>query len=99
MPELVFYRRGEAMLRVSLEHQRLVLGRGENCDVVIPVPHMSRQEVALVLDGARCLLEDLLGQGTEVAGQPMSHGELPDGADLKLAQWFRTGSSPASTSR
>jgi DNA-binding NtrC family response regulator len=87
MPELVFFRRGEEVLRVSLERQRLVLGRGEDCDVVIPDPHVSRQQVALLLDGPRCLLEDLSGQGTEVAGQPMRHGELPDGADLKLGQW------------
>jgi pSer/pThr/pTyr-binding forkhead associated (FHA) protein len=72
---------------VGLERQRLVLGRGEDCDVVIPDPHVSRQQVALVLDGARCLVEDLSGHGTEVAGQPMRHGELPDGADLKLGQW------------
>jgi hypothetical protein len=32
MPELVFFRRGEEVLRVSLERQRLVLGRGEHCD-------------------------------------------------------------------
>jgi DNA-binding NtrC family response regulator len=87
MPELVFYRRGEEVLRVGLERQRLVLGRGEDCDVVIPDPHVSRQQVALLLDGARCLLEDLSGQGTEVAGKPMRQGELPDGADLKLGQW------------
>jgi two-component system response regulator HydG len=36
MPELVFFRRGEEVLRVGLERQRLVLGRGEDCDVVVP---------------------------------------------------------------
>ncbi|WP_317988001.1 sigma 54-interacting transcriptional regulator, partial [Hyalangium gracile] len=48
---------------------------------------MSRQHLALLLDGTRCLLEDLSGQGTVVAGQPMQRGELPDGADLHLGQW------------
>ena len=43
MPELVFYRRSEEVLRVTLEHhRRLVLGRGEHCDVVIPDPQVSR---------------------------------------------------------
>jgi pSer/pThr/pTyr-binding forkhead associated (FHA) protein len=87
MPELVFFRRGEEVLRVGLERQRLVLGRGEDSDVVLPDPHLSRQHVALMLEGTRCLLEDLSGQGTVVAGQPMRHGELPDGADLQLGQW------------
>ena len=65
----------------------MVLGRGEDSDVVIPDPHVSRQQVALLLDGPRCWVEDLSGQGTEVAGKPLRHGELPDGAVLKLGQW------------
>jgi hypothetical protein len=87
MPELVFFRRGEEVLRVGLERQRLVRGRGEASDVVVPEPYVSRQQVALLRDGPRCLQEDLSGQGTEVVGQLMRHGELPDGADLKLGQW------------
>ncbi len=87
MPELVFFRRGEEVLRVAVGSSRLVLGRGESSDVVIPDPSVSRQHVALRYDGTRCWLEDLSGQGTLVAGQPMKHGELPDGADLSLGPW------------
>jgi pSer/pThr/pTyr-binding forkhead associated (FHA) protein len=87
MPGLVFYRRGEEVLRVTLEHRRLVLGRGEHCDVVIPDPHVSRQQVALHFDGTRCLFEDLSGHGTRVLGEPMDKGELPDGAGLELGPW------------
>ncbi|WP_224250227.1 FHA domain-containing protein, partial [Hyalangium gracile] len=56
MPELVFFRRGEEVLRVALERQRMVLGRAQDCDIVIPDPHVSRQHLALLLDGTRCLL-------------------------------------------
>jgi DNA-binding NtrC family response regulator len=87
MPELVFFRRGEEVLRVGLERERLVLGRGEKCDVVIPDPDVSRQHVALSYDGTRCWLEDLSGKGTLVAGTPMHQGELADGSDLTLGQW------------
>ncbi|WP_224367521.1 FHA domain-containing protein [Hyalangium versicolor] len=59
----------------------------EDSDIVLPDPHVSRQHVALLLDGSRCLLEDLSGHGTVVAGQPLQRGELPDGADLQLGQW------------
>ncbi|MFL5349314.1 MAG: sigma 54-interacting transcriptional regulator [Hyalangium sp.] len=76
------------MLRIVLERQRLVLGRGEDCDVVLPDPHVSRRHVALHDDGTRCLLEDLSGQGTLVAGKPMTQGELPDGVDLQLGPWL-----------
>ncbi|MDY7225457.1 sigma 54-interacting transcriptional regulator [Hyalangium rubrum] len=87
MPELVFFRRGEEVLRVALGQERVVLGRGEKSDVVIPDPDVSRQHLALVYDGTRCLLEDLSGKGTLVAGKPMTQGELADGADIALGQW------------
>ena len=87
MPELVFFRRGEEVLRVGLERERVVLGRAVKCDVVIPDLEVSRQHVVLTYDGTRCLLEDLSGKGTLVASKPMFKGELPDGSDLTLGQW------------
>ncbi|WNG59592.1 FHA domain-containing protein [Archangium gephyra] len=103
MPELVFFRRGEEVLRVGLGRERMVLGRGEKSDVVIPDPEVSRRQVALVFDGERCTLEDLSGKGTQVAGASMKKGELADGADITLGQWravFRlhgSGQSDAAT--
>ncbi len=96
MPELVFFRRGEEVLRFAVDKERVVLGRGERSDVVIPDPEVSRQHVALIWNGKSCKLEDLSGKGTLVAGKLMSHGELPDGADITLGQWravFRERSS------
>jgi two-component system, NtrC family, response regulator HydG len=96
MPELVFFRRGEEVLRVAIGQERVVLGRGEQSDVVIPDPEISRQQAALMLVGERCRVEDLSGRGTEVAGKRVSFGELVDGADLALGQWhaiFRLRSS------
>jgi DNA-binding NtrC family response regulator len=87
MPELVFFRRGEEVLRVGLGRGRMVLGRGEKSDVVIPDPEVSRQQVALSLEGEHCTLEDLSGKGTLVAGTPMRKGVLADGEDLSLGQW------------
>ncbi|WP_257458652.1 sigma 54-interacting transcriptional regulator [Archangium lipolyticum] len=87
MPELVFFRRGEEVLRVGLGRERMVLGRGEKSDVVIPDPEVSRQQVALTFDGERCNLEDLSGKGTQVAGASMRKGELADGSDIALGQW------------
>ncbi|HSP80536.1 MAG TPA: sigma 54-interacting transcriptional regulator [Myxococcaceae bacterium] len=87
MPELVFFRRGEEVLRVGLGRERTVLGRGERCDVVIPDPEVSRQHAALTFDGERCHLEDLSGKGTLVAGDPLHRGVLSDGSDIALGQW------------
>ncbi|NTX04235.1 sigma 54-interacting transcriptional regulator [Myxococcus sp. CA051A] len=87
MPELVFFRRGEEVLRVGVDRARLVLGRGEQSDVAIPDPEVSRQQVALLWDGTRCRVQDLSGKGTVVGGTSVTDAELPDGADLVLGQW------------
>ncbi|MDP1827323.1 MAG: sigma 54-interacting transcriptional regulator [Archangium sp.] len=87
MAELVFFRRGEEVLRLTLGEDRVVLGRGERCDVVIPDPEVSRQQVALHLEDGRCVIQDLSGKGTLVAGEKTTEGEVKDGADLALGQW------------
>jgi two-component system, NtrC family, response regulator HydG len=87
MSELVFFRRGEEVLRLSLGADRLVLGRGERCDVVIPDPEVSRQQVALWLEDARCHFQDLSGKGTLLAGARRQEGLVENGGDLTLGQW------------
>ncbi len=89
MAELVFFRRGDEVLRIALESypQRVVLGRGEHCDVVIPDPTVSRQQVALRREGDGYVLEDLSGKGTVVDGTAQTHAALTDGIDLAFGQW------------
>ncbi len=88
MPELVFLRRGEEVLRFTLDRPRTVLGRGERSDVVIPDSEVSRQQAVLTFDGTQVALEDLSGKGTLVSGAPvMRNTVLADGADIALGQW------------
>jgi hypothetical protein len=75
MAELVFFRRGTEVLRVALERQRSVLGRAEDCDIVIPDPQVSRQHVALLLDGTRCVLPRAGEEETSVAPQAAASKE------------------------
>ena len=94
MAELVFFRRGEEVLRFNLDEKRVVLGRGERCEVVIPDPEVSRQQVAVSVDGAGARATDLSGKGTIVSGKRIStEVALGDGAEIALGQWkavFRT---------
>jgi transcriptional regulator with AAA-type ATPase domain/pSer/pThr/pTyr-binding forkhead associated (FHA) protein len=87
MAELVFLRRGEEVLRVSLDKERVVVGSGEQCDVFLPDPEVSRQQIALRHDGAGWAAEDLSGKGTVVGGKKISHAALKDGVDITLGQW------------
>jgi two-component system, NtrC family, response regulator HydG len=86
MAELVFLRRGEEVLRVSLDKDRVVVGRGDQCDVFLPDPEVSRQQVALVKDGAGWAAEDLTGKGTTVGGKKVNRASLKDGVDIALGQ-------------
>ncbi len=99
MAELVFFRRGEEVLRFTLDAHKTILGRGERCDVVVPDPEVSRQQASLVLLDDVCQVEDLSGKGTLVAGQRLSRGVVTDGQDIALGQWravFRLRSSGGS---
>ena len=87
MPELVFLRRGEEVLRFALDRPRVVLGRGDGCDVVIPDPEVSRQQAAVVLSGDSATVEDLSGKGTPVGGQRQARAPLADGTEIALGQW------------
>jgi len=57
MPELVFFRRGEEVLRFGLDRSRTVLGRGDKSDVMIPDPTVSRRQAVLLYDGQSTTLE------------------------------------------
>jgi len=87
MPELVFLRRGEEVLRFALDRPRIVLGRGDRCDVVIPDPEVSRQQAAVLIEADSAVVEDLSGKGTVVGGTRTQRAPLADGAEIALGQW------------
>src|SRR5712692_7147138 len=87
MPELVFFRRGEEVLRFALDRPRTVLGRSDRSDVVIPDPEVSRDQVAITMEGHESILRDLSGRGTKVAGVARQQVVLTDGVDITLGQW------------
>ncbi len=96
MAELVFLRRGEEVLRFTIDKPRIVLGRGEKCDVAVPDNEVSRQHLALTLGETGATVEDLTGKGLVVGGKKLSSGPIADGTDIELGQWraiFRLKSS------
>lgn len=87
MAELVFYRRGEELMRFSLERDRTVVGRGERCDVAVPEGEVARTQFAVERRDEEFHLVDLSGQGTVVGGTRQSALKLADGADIGLGPW------------
>ena len=90
MPDLLFIRRGEEVLRVALGAGPLVIGRGEQCDVTLPDPAISRRAVQVQLRGERAVAIDLSGKGLALTGVSLpTSGEhlLDDGAELALGEF------------
>jgi DNA-binding NtrC family response regulator len=89
MAELVFYRRGEELMRVLLDGPRFTLGRGPHNDLAVPDEDVSRNQAALErtdLDGSFTLV-DLSGRGTTVDGTSHHRVALQPGAELTLGEW------------
>src|SRR4051812_31847085 len=94
MAELVFYRRGEELMRVLLDRDRTVIGRGAGNDVVVPHPEVSRRQAAVERRGDNFVLVDLSGRGTQVAGKGQHEVSLVEGLDLAFGDFravFRDG--------
>ena len=87
MPMLLVLEGPGAGQSIIIQHQPLIIGREETCDVVIPDRQVSRQHARIRLEGDRYLLEDLGSKnGTFVKGQELS-GPYPlqDGDEIQIA--------------
>jgi pSer/pThr/pTyr-binding forkhead associated (FHA) protein len=62
---------------VRLTGQRLTIGRGDDCDLIIRDPALSRRHAAITWTGANWRIEDLgSANGTTVAGRTISTADL-----------------------
>jgi len=91
--ELVFIRREIEVMRVKLGSRTTVLGRGSNCDVILPDPGVAARQAVLRFESPHYVLEDLSGEGTEVQGAITRQTTLNDGDILTFGKFqavFRT---------
>lgn len=79
--ELIFFRRGEELMRVLLDGRSTVIGRGAGADVAVPHPEVSRRQAKVEPGAEAFLLSDLSGRGTWVGGRlvkgshPLTEGD------------------------
>jgi predicted component of type VI protein secretion system len=73
--------------RILIDKPDLIIGRDEECDLVIPERQVSREHARIVLEGDHYLLADLGSKnGTFVNGQPLSEAHvLQDGDEIQIA--------------
>jgi len=72
------------LLRIS--HERLVIGRHPDCDIVLDSATVSRQHVEVTRDGAEVWIHDLRSRnGTTVNGRPIAERQpLQDGDEVVI---------------
>ncbi|WP_373045557.1 sigma 54-interacting transcriptional regulator [Vulgatibacter sp.] len=87
MAELVFFRRGEELMRVLLDRDVTVLGRGGGADVVVPHPEVSRRQAQVERRGAGFFVRDLSGRGTAVGGTLCTEAELHEGEEIGFGEF------------
>jgi pSer/pThr/pTyr-binding forkhead associated (FHA) protein len=72
---------------VEIPPGRSIVGRGEDCAVVLADQEVSRHHAALIVDGRDVYVEDLgSANGTTIDGAPVERAELGDGQVLAIGQ-------------
>ncbi len=86
-PVLIIHEGERAGQRWTLQNDTVVIGRGTECDLVLPERQVSRQHLRIKRAGEQYIAEDLESKnGTWLNGQPLK-GEhaLKDGDEIQLA--------------
>ncbi|MBI2923244.1 MAG: FHA domain-containing protein [Planctomycetes bacterium] len=80
-----------AASRVALSKERIVIGRGAECDVVLPSPVISRKHATITRKGNETVLEDLgSANGVFVNGRLVKKAALAKGDRLRIGPFVLT---------
>jgi len=94
MPLLIVYEGELEGQRWIVDRERMVIGRGSGCDIVLPERPVSRRHAAIEWDGVNFYLRDLGSKngtyvnGHEVRGKPYL---LRDGDEIQIALCVKLG--------
>jgi len=66
MPRIDLYQDNETFVQINLDRRIIRLGRGEECDVTLTDPGVSRLHAEIEFDGDRYILHDRSKNGTRV---------------------------------
>ena len=94
MPMLIVYEGELAGQRWVLDQDQVIIGRGTDCDIVLPERQVSRHHVRIERDDGGYLLRDLGSKNrTYVNGQELSDRpyRLKDGDEIQMALCVKMG--------
>ncbi len=87
-PVLIIHEGEKAGQRWTIREDELVMGRGGECDLVLPERQVSREHIRIFRDGDTYYLEDLDSKnGTWVNGKQVKASTVPlrDGDEIQIA--------------
>ena len=85
MAQLHYFRGKERLTTFNLRGKRVVVGRSDACDVVVPGDAISRRHALLMRDGSSWILSSQGRHGTLVNGRALKGTvTLKDGDELQL---------------
>lgn len=81
---------GQTADRFSFDHGAYVIGRHEECDIVLPSASVSRQHARIFIDNGRCYVEDLgSSNGVVVDGQRVvKQRDLGTASQIKVGDFY-----------
>ncbi len=81
---------GQTADRFSFDHGAYVIGRHEECDIVLPSTSVSRQHARIFIDNGRCYVEDLgSSNGVVVDGQRViKQRDLGTASQIKVGDFY-----------
>jgi DNA-binding NtrC family response regulator len=82
MAHLIFYRRGQELMRIALDRPRTTLGRGFDADVAVPDASLAALEAIVEPEGDTHRIRSLTGNPLRVGGQSVVTALLEDGSDV-----------------
>ena len=94
VPMLIVYEGELEGQRWIIEQERVIIGRGSDCDIVLPERQASRHHAQIERDDAGYLLRDLGSKnGTHVNGQEVRDRpyRLKDGDEIQIALCVKMG--------
>ncbi len=89
---MLILREGQGMgTRWMIDHDDMIIGREEDCDIVLPSRQVSRNHARIRRSGGQHILEDLGSKnGTFVNGQELTESYiLQDGDEIQVALSFK----------
>ena len=88
MPRLVILNQAEGFRIFDLEQEKVVVGRGEDADLMLPNISVSRHHAQVLWDGEQCSINDLgSSNGTLVNGQRVESMVLTSGDEILLGKF------------